>query len=151
MFSAETFLPAAIIGTNSPALPLTAERIAELPKDKQPAWRKYLARSERQLQADQKFLFNEMKSHGLKESLLPPAGNSGSRLSLKQPGAWYGQAEARRIADIVVSFQTPAGGWTKGLDLTQHRRAPGEGFTRDNLSRFLSKFDNDTPRDVNWN
>ena len=45
MFGAATFLPAAIIGTNPPAFPLTAERVAGLPKDKQPAWEKDLARS----------------------------------------------------------------------------------------------------------
>ena len=47
---------AAIIGTNSPALPITAERIATLPRAQQTAWRKYLQRSEQQLRVDQHFL-----------------------------------------------------------------------------------------------
>jgi hypothetical protein len=40
-------LSAAIIGTNSPAQPLTRERIATLPAAQQSAWREYLEHSER--------------------------------------------------------------------------------------------------------
>ena len=143
-------LPAAIVGTNAPALPLTAERIALLPATERDAWTKYLQQSERQWQADQQVFFSELKQAGLKESLLPPHSTSESRLPLKNPAAWYGQAEARRIADIVVSFQTPAGGWSKNLDMTQHRRAPGEQFAGDNTPMHLDPKDNDKPRDVHW-
>ena len=76
---------AAIIGTNPPALPLTAERIATLPSAQQPAWQEHLTRSERQLQADQAVLFEEMKQHRLQESLMPPPGRSTNRLRLNQP------------------------------------------------------------------
>src|ERR1043166_180609 len=151
MLGVSPLLSAAIIGTNSAALPLTAERIAGLPKNLQPAWQKYLERSERQLRADQGFFRAEMKNHGVKESLSPPTGTSRSRLPLNQPAAWYGQVEALRIADIVISFQTPAGGWSKNLDLTQHPRAPGEQFAAGNTSIYLASFDNDAPRDAHWN
>jgi len=39
--SAAPLLSAAIIGTNPPALPLTAERIAALPSAQQPAWKEW--------------------------------------------------------------------------------------------------------------
>lgn len=141
----------AIVGTNSAALPLTAKRIAALPKNRLPAWKKYLERSERQLRADQKFFRTEMRKHDVKVSLSPPPGSSRSRLPLNQPAVWYAQAEALRIADIVVSFQTPAGGWSKNLDMTQHPRAPGEQFAAGNTSIYLAKFDNDAPPDIHWN
>jgi PelA/Pel-15E family pectate lyase len=52
----------------------------------------------------------------------------------------------------VLSFQTPAGGWSKNLDMNQHRRAPGERFSQhDAASRYLAPFDNDFPRDKHWN
>ena len=145
------FLPAAVIGTNSSALPLSAKRVAELPKNRQPAWQKYLERSDRQWLADRDFFRAEMKKHNVKESLSPPPGSSGNRLPLNQPATWYGQAEALRRADIVISFQTPAGGWSKNLDLTQHSRAPGEQFAGGNTSIYLAKSDNDAPRDSSWN
>jgi PelA/Pel-15E family pectate lyase len=142
--------PAAVIGTNAPATPLTLERIAALPTDRQSAWKEYLARSERQLQADQAFFFREMKQHGVPETIMPPAGRSDNRLPLNHPAAWYGETEARRIADIVISFQTPAGGWSKNLDLTHHRRAVGERFAHGNASRLPGTSDQDVPRDLNW-
>ena len=67
---------AAIVGTNSTALPLTHGRIAALTENQKPAWQKYLERSGRHLQADQKFFHAEMRKHGVKESLSPPAGTS---------------------------------------------------------------------------
>ena len=94
MFGTATLASAAIIGTNPPALPLTAERIAALPKNEQPAWKKYLERSARQLQADRRFLSNEMKSHGLKGTLMPPAGNSVNWTGLR-PRSSSGSSFAR--------------------------------------------------------
>jgi PelA/Pel-15E family pectate lyase len=144
-------LGAAILGTNNPPQPLTRERIAALPKAQQSAWKEYLKRSERQLRADQAFFRNELRRHGLKTATIPPTGRPGRGLGLNHPADWYSQPEARRVADIVVSFQTPAGGWSKNLDLTDHRRAPGELFDPNNDSRRLGPADFDAPGGGNWN
>jgi PelA/Pel-15E family pectate lyase len=141
----------AIIGTNPPALPLTSERIANLPAPQQSAWKNYLKDSEHQLRADQESFRNEMRKHKITEPTKPPDGRGVRGISLDKPTNWYAQAEALRIADIILSFQTPAGGWSKNLDMTQHRRAPGERFSTDNASRFPSSSDNDAPTDQGWN
>jgi PelA/Pel-15E family pectate lyase len=142
---------AAIIGTNPPALSLTAERIAALPAAQQRGWKEYLAHSDHQLRVDQAFLQVEMRQHKLKDVVIPPSGRSANSLPLDKPVDWYGGAEARRTADIVVSFQTPAGGWSKNLDMSLHPRAPGEAFAPDNRSRILGAADFDTPHNTNWN
>lgn len=142
---------AAIIGMNTPALSLTSERVAALPATQRPAWQEYLERSGKQSQADRAFLQTEMRAHGIKELIVPPSGRSARSIPLGKPAAWYAEPEARRIADIVVSFQTPAGGWSKNLDLSLHLRAPGESFAPDNRSRALSDFDFDTPHNAKWN
>ncbi len=139
--------PAAVIGTNTPAQPLSAARVVSLA----PAWNEYLARSDRQRQTDQDTLRQEMRAHGLKESLPAPSGRHARSVPLNQPPAWYATGEARRIADIIVSFQTPAGGWSKNLDFSQHRRAPGESFAPDNRSLYLSDSDFDAPHNASWN
>jgi PelA/Pel-15E family pectate lyase len=144
-------LPAAIIGTNPPARSLTAERISALPRTQQPAWKDYLKRSTRQWQADQAFFQAEMRQHGIQQPVVPPSDRSVRSIPLDQPAAWYGENKARRIADIIVSFQTPAGGWSKNLDLTQHPRAPGEYFAPNNDSRYLGQGDFDAHRDAHWN
>jgi len=142
-------LSAATIGTNPPAQPVTAERIAALPEAQRSAWQDYLARSQRQWQADQDFFQTELKAHAIKEVIAPPGGHNAG-LPLDRSAAWYGEAEALRIADIVVSFQTPAGGWSKNLDMTRHARQPGEQFSGGDQSRFLTPTDNDLPHDPHW-
>ncbi|HLZ54451.1 MAG TPA: pectate lyase, partial [Verrucomicrobiae bacterium] len=143
-------LSAAIIGTNTPAPSLTRERIATLPATQQGVWKKYLKRSERQRQADQNFLQTEMRDHVVKTPVVPHSGFSARSLPLNQPAAWYGSNEAVRIAGIVVSFQTPAGGWSKNLNLAAQPRAPGESFAPDNNSRYLSKNDFDALPADHW-
>jgi PelA/Pel-15E family pectate lyase len=142
--------PAATIGTSLPAQSVTAERIAELPPPMQDAWKDYLARSRRQLRADRAALDAELKAAGLTESITPPGGPAARCLPLDRPGEWYGSTEARHLADIVISFQTPAGGWSKNLNLADHVRRPGEHYAPDNLSRYLSPGDFDTPHDREW-
>ncbi len=144
-------LGAAIIGTNPPALPVTFERIATLPAVAQPAWKKYLEHSIGQRRDDQKIIQRELRSHHLQQPVTPPAGHSAASLPLNNDSGWYGGDAARRIADNVVSFQTPAGGWSKNLDLTRHPRAPGEMFGPENGSHFLATNDFDAPLEQSWN
>lgn len=141
----------AIIGTNPPALPLTAQRISLLPRGERSTWQKYLDRSHRQMKADKKFFSDELKKHAIKQSTFPPRGHSAKSIPMNQTDDWYGQPEARRIADIIVSFQTPAGGWSKNLDMTQHRRAPGEHFADSNVFLLSGDANYDSPADLQWN
>jgi PelA/Pel-15E family pectate lyase len=141
----------AIIGTNPPALPLTLQRIATLPPDKQSAWKAYLKTSERQLRADQQFFQKELRHSDITQPTTPPEAHGARGIALDKPADWYAQTEALRIADILVSFQTPAGGWSKNIDMIKHARAPGERFSADNTSRFPVSSDNDAPRDRGWN
>lgn len=140
---------AAIIGTNVPALPVTSARIAALPPAQQPAWKDYLERSERQMRADQLFLQNEMREHGVKQVIVPPERKK--NLPLEESAEWYAGPEASRIADVVLSFQTPAGGWSKNLNMTGNPRSPGMHFAPDNASKNLGVADFDAPLTGSWN
>jgi PelA/Pel-15E family pectate lyase len=143
-----TCASAAVIGASVAAPSLTEDRIAALPRPQQAAWRDYLTRSVRQRQADRSFLQVEWKTA---PDLIPPNGSAARSMPLNKPAEWYGTAEARRIADIIISFQTPAGGWSKNLNLADHPRRPGERFAPNNLSAHLGPGDFDTPHDPNWN
>jgi PelA/Pel-15E family pectate lyase len=146
-----TCTSASVAGTSTAAQSITAERIAVLPRKQQAAWRDYLARSIRQMQADRAFLQAELKAAGLAEPLTPPNGLTGRSMPLTKPPEWYGSAEARRVAGMVVSFQTPAGGWSKNLNVADHVRQKGESFAPNNLSRYLAPDDFDAPHDPHWN
>ena len=142
---------AATIGTNPPVKPLTHERIAQLPPREQRAWIAYLERSQRQRQADKDFFQVELKRAGIDKPVEPPHDFSSRGIPLDRASAWYASTDARHIADVIVSFQTPAGGWGKNMNMSKEPRRPGVAFTPNNLSRFLSSGDFDTPLEPDWN
>ena len=119
---------AAVIGTNPPSQPLTEQRIDALPHAQQAAWKQYLEKSQRQMQVDKDSLQAELKKAG---TAVPPAaahGGNARSIPLERDAAWYATAEATHIADVVLSFQTPAGGWSKNLDMSKTPRLPGQSY-----------------------
>ena len=143
--------PASIVGTNPPAQMLTRERIEQLPAAQRGAWFAYLERSQKQRQADKAAFQAELKRAGITTPSEPPHGFSARSVPLDRDPSWYASADARHIADVVVSFQTPAGGWGKNLNMSEEPRRPGERYGPNNVSRFLAPGDFDTPRDPDWN
>lgn len=121
---------AAVIGQMTPAPPLTRERLADLPAAERAAWAAYLDRSEaaRRLNAAQPA-----------DGPPPPSGDAAASMPLNKPAAWYATAEARHIADVMVSFQTPAGGWSKNAPRTTPR-LPGQAYGD---AGYLGTLDND--------
>jgi PelA/Pel-15E family pectate lyase len=142
---------AAQIGVNPPAQSLTRERILTLPAAQQRSWLAYLAQSQKQRQADKDAFTAELKQAGVATPIEPPHDFSARSIPLDRNAAWYSGPEAGHIAQVIVSFQTPAGGWGKNLDMSKLPRQPGEKYGPDNLSKFLAPGDYDTPADPNWN
>ncbi len=132
------FMSAAVVGTNIPALPLTADRINALPAAEQPAWHRYLAQSRTMFAIDRATLADEMKAAGLTAPLVPAQGRA---VALTQPAAFWSSPEAARIADCLVSFQTPAGGWNKNTHQTTAPRRPGERHGYE--AGYVGTIDND--------
>lgn len=141
---------AAIIGTNVPAEAITAKRIAALPADQRAAWLSYLQASEAQRDADKAALAAER--NGLAKIPAPPEehGHDAS-MPLDKDAPWYAGPEARHIADTIVSFQTPAGGWGKNQDRSGPPRQKGQAYVANNLSAYLAAGDFDTPKQNDWN
>ena len=75
----------------------------------------------------------------------PKAASRGAALTMS---VTQEASEEVRIADIVVSFQTPAGGWSKNLDLSVHPRVLGEAFAPDNRSQAPGTADFDAPQEA---
>jgi len=142
---------ASTIGTNPPVESLTRERIDRLPAKERGAWLDYMERSKRQRQADKDVLQAELKRTGMEKPTEPPHSFSARSVPLDREAGWYASPEARHIADVIVSFQTPAGGWGKNMDMSKATRTPGEAFTTNNLSRFLTPGDFDAPLEPDWN
>ncbi len=150
VFAAPLQLQATIVGVSLPAPSLTAARIAKLPAPQRAAWSAYLERSHRQEMRDRASLAAERK--GLASIPPLPREQFNARSTpLDRDPAWYATPEARHIGDVVISFQTPGGGWSKNLDMATTARLPGQSYTTNNISRYLGPDDFDTPRDPDWN
>jgi PelA/Pel-15E family pectate lyase len=143
-------LNAEVISTSQPAESITAARVAQLPATERAAWTTYFERSQRQMQADRAALAAERPANAPFPPL-PKGSYSASTVPLDRAPSWYTSAEARHIADVVVSFQTPAGGWSKNLDLSGSPRLPGQSYAPDNLNKHPGPADFDAPHDLDWN
>jgi PelA/Pel-15E family pectate lyase len=146
-------LHASVIGTNVVAQSLTVERIQQqAPKKDRAAWLAYLKRSEEQMKVDKATLAAELKPG----EVAPPRpaegrGAFGQGISLRHDDAYYATAPARHIADVVVSFQTPGGGWSKNMGFSGALRLPGQPYAANNLNAFPDPNDFDKPKDPQWN
>ena len=141
---------AEVIGHNTPVTPLTEARIQkEVPAEQRGAWIEYLHRSAQQMSSDKAALAKERA--GLAElPPLPLQGYSARALPLDRDAAFYRSAEARRTGEILLSFQTPAGGWSKNLRFNEPRQR-GQAYATGNAAPTPPKPDDfDAPHDVHW-
>ncbi len=103
-------------------LPVTAERIATLPAEDQPAWRAYWASSQAlAAQLPKREPFVAPSTQKLESAGIPGKHSRGLQLAAAKD--WYASDAAKTVADGVVAAQSKAGGWTKGNDYT---KPPGE-------------------------
>jgi PelA/Pel-15E family pectate lyase len=140
---------ASVIGTNTPAKSLTVARVMELPTAQRPPWLAYIKSSEAQMQADKAALAAERE--GL--TVIPPLpkqGFSGRALNLHRGPDFYKTDEAKKTGDIILSFQTPGGGWSKNLAMDGPRQR-GQLYATANLAPTASaRGDFDEPKDEKW-
>lgn len=137
----------AVIGVNTSAPEVSASRLAELPAAQRAAWAEYIVRSYKQHQFDRATLAAELQPG----EVPPPAPKAGSgKMPLNKDKAWYGSAEARAIADTIISFQTPSGGWSKNQDRTKSPRLRGQRYSNDAETMQLGTGSFDAPHDRFW-
>lgn len=125
-FAAPAF--SAITGANTPAPEVNTARLVEPPAAQRAVWADYIARSRKQGQFDRDTLAAELRPG---EAAPPPPVAGSGKMALKKDAAWYGSADARAMADTIVSFQTPSGGWSKNQDRTGPPRLRGQRYAND--------------------
>ncbi len=144
---------AAVIGTNTPAEAISAARIdATLPAKDREAWKAYPGAFQKsRTLADRAALAAELEP-GQPARPSPrkaPAAPRPCRWTATRPGTR--RPRPASVADVIVSFQTPAGGWSKNRAAHRALRQPGQPYAADNVSKHLSENDFDAPRDPRWN
>jgi PelA/Pel-15E family pectate lyase len=122
--------------------PVTLERVRALPAAEQPPWLDYVARSQKHLAAEKEFRAAEARAAGLPKLRLAPYATVFG-VNLNQPIEWFATPEGRRVTAILLSYQTPTGGWSKRLDYGKEPRPPGTDFVSETNAHYEGTFDND--------
>src|SRR5271155_3632645 len=142
-------LHASVIGMNTPAKSLTVARVMELPAAQRGPWLDYIKRSEAQMAADKAGLAAEREGLAMIPPL-PKQGFSGRALNLHRGPDFYKTDEAKHTGDIILSFQTPGGGWSKNLTMDEPRQR-GQLYATANLAPTkVEAGDFDIPKDEHW-
>lgn len=122
--------------------PLLAEdRVRKLARDSS-AWLDYIARSREQRAVDSAVMAGELSSLGRAEMTRAPYARTFEITSAMTPG-WFASDSARAIAQNLMSFQTPNGGWSKHVDYAAGPRQPGQSwFSESNAWQWIATIDN---------
>jgi len=108
---------------------LTPARIAALPESDRESWTIYLERSLARALTERRVLAEECRTAGLEHSQPAPNRNGEFEIDGDTPAEWFGRPGTVRIAEALVSYQTPSGGWSKSIDYDKGPRSPGTHWT----------------------
>lgn len=121
---------------------LAPARIAALPPKERTAWQRYLARSAALYARDTATMNAELRSLGRTTMTRAPYTHDFSVKPYMTP-AWFATDTARRMAESILSFQAPNGGWSKHVDFVRPRK-PGESYYAESDEwGWISTLDND--------
>jgi PelA/Pel-15E family pectate lyase len=141
------FLPLLIAVTaladDKPFTLLTDELLAKLPEAPRAMWTAYIAQS-RAFATEEHRILDEERT---KAEAKPAPGNRAEfEHDSDTPAEWFASAENQRLAEIVISYQTPTGGWSKAVDYTKGPRQPGTHWTAQtgDAWHYCGTFDNRT-------
>lgn len=119
---------------------LDPARIERLPAEQRAAWQRYVAISDSVARADAAALAAELRTARV-DSLLPAPTGSGFFVTDAMTPAWFASEDAGTLADAIVTFQAPNGGWSKRIDFKMPR-ARGQSFTSAGNANWLGTLDN---------
>ncbi len=139
-----TLLPLlSAVATEKPFTLLTDELIAKLPEAQRAEWMAYIAQSRAFAETEHRILDEERT----KAEAKPAPGNRAEfEHDSDTPTEWFASAENQKLAEIVISYQTPTGGWSKAVDYTKGPRQPGTHWTAQtgDAWHYCGTFDNRT-------
>ncbi len=126
------------------ATPLVSlARIARLPAGERAAWRAYLRRSRALEARDRAAMTAELRALGQSRMVRAPYTHDFG-MEPHMADAWFASDSARDLATNLLSWQTPAGGWSKHVPMRLRERRPGESWYSENDQwRYIGTFDND--------
>jgi PelA/Pel-15E family pectate lyase len=122
---------------------LAPARLAALPPAQRAAWRRYLARSRELHARDSALMAAELRALGRTRMVQAPYTHAFA-VEPYMRDDWFRSDSARALAENLLSWQTPAGGWSKHVDMRLRARRPGESWYGESDEwHYIGTFDND--------
>ena len=112
----------------------------ELPPPAKAPWDAWLEQAARLRQHEIMQFDLELARSGRKQAAPAKAANSFECPEKSAP--WFAGGDARKIADNLLTWQSPSGGWTKNTAMTRHRRAPGQRYSPWDEWGYVATIDN---------
>jgi PelA/Pel-15E family pectate lyase len=119
---------------------LSATRLRGLPPAERAAWERYIAQSAANDDLDRGALGRELRALGRSDFTPAPSG-PGFFVVDSMTAQWFATPAATRLGNILATYQTPSGGWSKRVDFTRPR-AQGESFSADDDWTWVGTLDN---------
>jgi PelA/Pel-15E family pectate lyase len=91
-------------------------------------------------QRDRAAMDAELRAAG-RQTWTPAPDGRGFAVTDEMTEAWFRGDSARRLADVLVSYQTPTGGWSKRIEFTRPRQ-PGESYSAEERWTWIGTLDN---------
>ena len=122
---------------------LAPERITALPTAERAAWSEYVARSARQQAGERAAMMGEVRDAGLERMRRAPYMRQAFEIRSSMTDDWFRSDSARRLADNILTFQTPSGGWSKHVDFSQGPRERGQSYYSESDGwQYIATIDN---------
>ena len=129
-------------GPPDSAMERYARRTAALPADQRAAWEAYFKRSDARRREHDEMLTAEAKAAGLPEPAAAPHGETFELATDDAAASQFTGAEGAMLTANMISFQVPAGGWSKAVSYAAPRQ-PGMAWTSQNEpSHYAGTLDN---------
>jgi len=139
-------LATAVLADEKPFTMLTDDLLAQLPEAQRAQWTTYIVKSRTAAANEHRILSEECHKAGMEKSAHAPGNRKEFEFSSDTPAEWFGSPENQKLAEAVISYQTPTGGWSKAVDYTQGPRQPGTHWTsqKGDAWHYCGTFDNRT-------
>jgi PelA/Pel-15E family pectate lyase len=120
---------------------LSEQRLRALPESERAPWLRYLTISRELGALDRDSMARELARLGRDRPTRAPY--AAGPFDADAPDSGLRTDSVRRVADIVLTFQTPSGGWSKHVDMTRRGRQPGESYYSESESwNYIATIDN---------
>lgn len=136
----------AVLADEKPFTMLTDELLAGLPGDQRAQWTAHIAKSREAAANERHVLATECQKAEMEKSAPAPGNRKEFEFDSDTPAEWFASEENQKLAEIVISYQTPTGGWSKAVDYTRGPRQPGTHWTAQtgDAWHYCGTFDNRT-------